>query len=143
MTVIVLIVFVVLWLKYSFWSAVGIVLAGVAGLALLIYLIGLADTTPEKSKSGRGKPKDRGFDVNAQLRITYQDRNDERTTREIVAKKYLDQSPGEIYAYCKLRRAHRTFMTNRIEEAIDLETGEVINRLPTYFRSRRIESTAP
>jgi hypothetical protein len=141
MAVVFVVAFVILWVKYSFWIAAAILAGGVAALVLLIYLLSLADeSTPVGRK--RRQPKNRGFEVNAQLRITYQDRNDERTTRDIVAKQYLDHSPGEIYAYCKLRRAHRTFVTSRIEQAIDLDTGEVIKRLPTFFRERRTQPDA-
>jgi hypothetical protein len=142
MVVVLLFIFGILWLKYSLWTAVGILCAGLAALGLVIYLAGLAETHATDAPR-RKRPKDRGFDVAAHLRITYQDRNDERTTRDIVAKQYLDHSPGEIYAYCKLRRAHRTFVTSRIEQAIDLDTGEVVKRLPTYFREHRTNAAPP
>jgi hypothetical protein len=137
MSYILLIVFVVVWFEYSFAAAVGVF---IAGLAFLLFLLlrnsGESTELPVEKTSGSIK-KDRGFRVKAHLRITYTDSHDVTTTREIVALQYLDNSPGKIHAFCKLAKAHRTFITNRISDAVDLETGEVVKRLPTFFRAHR------
>jgi hypothetical protein len=132
-----LIAFVLVWVASSLWTAVAVMVPVVALIGLVLMARdGPSETLPERTK-------DRGFEVKAHLRITYEDRNGVLSTREIVAKQYLDHSPGEIYAYCKMRRAHRTFITSGVKSAVDLETGEIIKRLPTFLRASRVINEQP
>lgn len=66
-----------------------------------------------------------------EYRITYMDGDGERTTRDITV---LNQDGDDILAWCHLRHGKRTFLKCRIEEVIDLRTGEVIPEDdPTWY----------
>jgi hypothetical protein len=43
---------------------------------------------------------------------------------------------GMMIGYCELREATRTFRFSRVREAVDLETGEFIEDLRTYFDNK-------
>ena len=83
------------------------------------------------------------FESVARLEIHYRDADGKETKREIRAHHYLDSSPGHIYARCTLARAERQFRTDRIVQAIDLETGEILKRIPTFMRSKRVINFSP
>ena len=65
------------------------------------------------------------------LRIRYRSDNDEVTER-IISDVDLDP-PYIIHAFCHLRNEGRTFALSRIENAIDLESGEVIPDIFLFF----------
>lgn len=73
------------------------------------------------------------------MKIRYIGADDEESEREIHAHHYVDSSPGYIKARCKKAKAERSFRTDRIKDAVDMETGEIIKRIPTFMRSKRIE----
>jgi predicted DNA-binding transcriptional regulator YafY len=137
MAAFVLVVFIGLWIAFSFKIALigTIALFVVVGVGLLALATSGNTDDPAERKRARAAERE-GFAVKANLRITYEDRNGERTTRAIRAMRYTDTSPGRIYAYCKLRKGNRTFITDRVKEAVDLDTGEIIRRIPTYFRAK-------
>lgn len=65
------------------------------------------------------------------LRIRYRSTNDEMTER--VISDVLPHRPHHLSAYCHLRGENRTFLLDRIESAVDLETGEPIADLWRHF----------
>jgi tellurite resistance protein len=75
-----------------------------------------------------------GYPVKAALRIGYVDGEGNKTFRNIDVREvdnYL--SGGMIYAFCKLRNAIRTFRIDRIQECVDMETGEIIEDVKQYL----------
>lgn len=72
--------------------------------------------------------------ISANLRIDYQDGVGSRTTRDIRLMKYGPWEGGAIlWAYCHLRKANRTFRTDRIAMCTDLDTGEIIGNLEAWL----------
>jgi predicted DNA-binding transcriptional regulator YafY len=92
---------------------------------------------PEKPRRRRKSAKS-PIPVRARLKIRYLDSDGAESQREIHAHGYVDSSPGYIEARCLVRKSNRTFRTDRIVEAVDMETGEVIKRIPTFMRSKRV-----
>jgi hypothetical protein len=85
------------------------------------------------------QPKDlTGFKVNAQLKIKYVDSDGNSSERIIHVLRYEDSSPGVMVANCLKAKARRSFRTDRVSEAIDIDTGELIKKLPTFMRSKRV-----
>lgn len=59
--------------------------------------------------------------------ITYTDRSGLTTERDITIKRaYDDDGKFAIAAHCHLRKAHRSFIDESINSAVDLDTGEVV-----------------
>ncbi len=67
-------------------------------------------------------------DVGAAYFITYIKSNNASSKRRISVKKVSKNAKGNIMlnCYCHERKAFRSFRADRIQEAIDLATGEVI-----------------
>lgn len=65
------------------------------------------------------------------LRIRYRSSDDEVTERDI--SEITVESPRTIQAMCHLRGEKRSFVLERIESAINLDTSEVIDDLGTFF----------
>lgn len=66
-------------------------------------------------------------------RITYTDQRGLTTERDISIKRaYDDNGKFAIDAHCHLRNAHRSFIEDRIKNAIDLDTGEVVNSVAQH-----------
>lgn len=65
------------------------------------------------------------------IRIKYRSGDDEVSER-IITDVTVD-SPNRIYALCRLRGEGRTFMLSRKEEAVDLNTGQIIPDIWVYF----------
>lgn len=80
----------------------------------------------------------------ARLQISYVD-GDEKSTERVIGVIEFDNAPdnsktGLIMAHCEMRNARRTFRYERIERAVDMETGEVINNMQEYLRKAWSES---
>ena len=58
------------------------------------------------------------------LRIRYRSSEDIVSDREI--SQILLEPPNTMHAFCHARREERTFVLDRIEDAVDADTGEVI-----------------
>ncbi|MDB5953840.1 MAG: hypothetical protein JWP60_448 [Ramlibacter sp.] len=136
------IVFIALWYEFSFTTALV-----VCACLLVIGFIGLymardsdsdddSTTITIRKRERKSGGKNSAVPVRIEPRITYVDGKGETTTRDIRTIKYTVGSPGRIYAYCKRAKANRTFRTDRVREAIDLETGEVIGTLPGYMQAK-------
>ncbi|MFZ6724684.1 hypothetical protein ACO0K2_04245 [Undibacterium sp. MH2W] len=110
-------------------------------VAFCIYLVVASfEYNREEEAEAKEKKTSNAFKVNAKLKIKYKDGNGSSSERKIHAFAYEDGNPGVIAARCMLRNADRSFRTDRIFEAVDLETGEVINskKLPSFFRKKKI-----
>lgn len=88
------------------------------------------DMVPSKPKS-----------IKATLRLDYRDATG-KTSERIVDVKECDTSnpAGYLIGFCHLRRAIRTFRIDRIERAVDAETGEIISALTNFAAQRYDES---
>lgn len=64
-------------------------------------------------------------------RIIYEDQNGLKTERDIVVKRAHESIDGKyaIDAHCQLRNAHRTFINDRIRNAVNLDSGEIVEDL--------------
>jgi uncharacterized membrane protein len=135
-----LVIAVVIWTFGGMKWLIGILIL----VALGVYALVKAsdddqdETEPLKPRKRRQSTKS-PIPVQARLKIKYLDTQGIESQREIHAHGYVDSSPGYIKARCLLRRDNRTFRTDRILEAVDMETGEVIKRIPTFMRSKRVE----
>lgn len=65
------------------------------------------------------------------LRIHYRSGEDEVTERVISDPEV--EPPNKIHAHCHLRDEKRTFSLSRIERAVDLASGEIIEDVWRYF----------
>lgn len=65
------------------------------------------------------------------LQIRYSSDNDEITER-VISDIELDP-PNRIHAFCHFRNERRTFALDRIENAIDLDSGEIIPDIYLFF----------
>ncbi len=72
--------------------------------------------------------------VDASLHIDYCDANGEQSERVIRISQY----DGSCYlpAFCELRNDYRTFRIDRILQAVDANTGEVIKDVPSYLLAK-------
>jgi len=64
-------------------------------------------------------------------RICYEDQRGLKTERDIEVKR-VHENAGmyAIDAHCLLRNAHRSFLGERIQKAINLDSGEIVENLP-------------
>ncbi|WP_225548113.1 WYL domain-containing protein [Chromobacterium violaceum] len=125
----------------GFWAvAVGLVV-------LLACLPGAWEITPPPPVNGSGSLADAGghaegsdslLRVRARLLLFYGDAAGQATEREVNVFGY-DPDGGSIEAFCQLRKENRTFRLDRIQRAIDLDTGEElpVTRLRSWLRKRR------
>lgn len=63
------------------------------------------------------------------LNIIFVDRDGRVTQRDVTSLRYAhnpETHAGVLYAFCQLRQAKRPFAFQRIRQATDLETGEII-----------------
>jgi hypothetical protein len=110
-------------------------------IAVGVYALGKpGDAGQEEVEKPRKRHRSRksAIPVRARLKIRYLDSDGAESQREIHAHGYVDSSPGYIEARCLVRKSNRTFRTDRIVEAVDMETGEVIKRIPAFMRSKRV-----
>lgn len=73
--------------------------------------------------------------------IVYEDQRGLRTRREIQVKRvHKGTANSAIDAHCMVRRAHRTFISDRIEECVNLDTGAYVDDLAQDAISQHLES---
>lgn len=76
-------------------------------------------------------------ELTAELTITYCDRNDQITHRDITVEKYGRTADGGVLAaFCHFRQARRPFYFNRIQLAADRTQGTVIEDLGAWLDER-------
>lgn len=77
----------------------------------------------------------------AQLSFTFVDQEGQVTNRSVDVKKFVaDDKGGAVWGHCRLRNANRPFVTARMSNVVDLETGEVIDDLPRWLLTRYPET---
>lgn len=81
-------------------------------------------------RHGAGAAMSRG----PRWQIEYIDFNGRVTRRTIVIQSV--SSDGRIQAWCELRREERTFKVSNIRQAIDADTGEVLDPMSAIGLSR-------
>ena len=81
--------------------------------------------------------------IKSDLKIKYQDAKGKITNRIISVNECDILNPnGYLIGFCHLRQQIRTFRINRIISAVDVETGEFINNLTQFARSKFESSPA-
>jgi hypothetical protein len=81
------------------------------------------------------------FDFSYKLRIGYIDGDGKSTKRDITVNSVeMYNGDGSLGAYCHLRKGQRTFKMDRITECVDLETGEFIDDVYKYLKSKYEQS---
>jgi len=79
--------------------------------------------------------------VKAQIKIRYTDSNGKSSERVVDVRECDTGAPdGYLNGFCHTRGAIRTFRLDRIESAIDLETGELIHNL-NHFADKKYEES--
>ncbi|MCC7055678.1 MAG: hypothetical protein IT355_20575 [Gemmatimonadaceae bacterium] len=68
--------------------------------------------------------------------LRYRDAGGTVTRRRVTVQEFDYAAPRYMFAYCHLRRARRTFYLARVEEAVDPETGEVLDSLHEFLRGK-------
>jgi|GEM_PF-928770 len=100
-----------------------------------------ADDETRDPKSGIGFPSPKTVD--GKLKIKYRDSSDEHSERVVtVLECDTEWSGGYLTGICHSRRAQRTFRIDRIREAVDMETGEVIGSLTSWAKKKYEQSPA-
>jgi len=79
------------------------------------------------------------YRIEFELEIDYKDRNGLNTTRQIKVNGYRissNKKDAEIWGYCYLRNAGRTFYASRIKRCVDLDTGEIITKVIPFLEEK-------
>jgi hypothetical protein len=148
--------FVIEWIIYGFVALVGLGLI----IRVLSYILSFFVSDPNTAKALRGekasadKPaksisaqdlSEMPVTGNADLIIRYRDNSNQETERRITPKKVRGSvnrgqlQVSHIEAYCHARKRSRTFKPERILQAADAETGEVLTLpegLAGWFKPR-------
>lgn len=76
-----------------------------------------------------------GGDERAALFLRYRDAEGAATARRITVRQVTRRADGDVLvvAYCHERRAMRSFLASRVDELIDLSTGEVAENPTAYL----------
>lgn len=76
------------------------------------------------------------FSVEVQAYITYVDGKGQESKREIRTRSLCHQGENgyALLAFCHMRKSHRAFLVSRIEEFVDLSTGEFVEDVVSYLR---------
>lgn len=68
--------------------------------------------------------------------VIYSDASGRDTEREITIRKVEKIYGGyKIYAYCHLKKSIRTFLSDRIEKMVDIDTAEVVDDINAYLKN--------
>jgi len=75
--------------------------------------------------------------VSAVLQLDYIDGKGQRTNRTVDVRQFGRYGNGcLLIGTCELRKATRTFRTDRIKECVDTETGELIENVQKYLENK-------
>lgn len=139
-------------------AASAIALASVDGIAAVICAVGafvfgrsamkgLPEPEPARAPIRKATaqpqneieaPPSRSRRCNAHARIKYIDREGAFTVRDVRVTHCLVGDHGLLHGHCNRAGGSRTFMIDRIQECIDLETGEVVTDVRKWIRGKRI-----
>ena len=73
--------------------------------------------------------------------INYTDQRGLTTERDITIKRaYDDNGKFSMAAFCHLRNAHRNFIDDRVNSAVDLDTGEIVGSVARHAIGQYVES---
>lgn len=76
-------------------------------------------------------------------RIAYEDQRGLKTERDIRVKRVHERGGSyAIDAHCELRNAHRSFLGDRIESAVNLDSGEIVGNVASDAISQYADSGA-
>lgn len=92
----------------------------------------------EKSEFRKWEDADGTLLVDATIHIHYKDFVGDKTERDIHVTHYHPDN-GYFMGFCYLRKEKRTFKIERVIEAVDLDTGELIHGLRRFFRQHRAD----
>ncbi len=79
------------------------------------------------------------------LRLNFEDVGGALTTRDVDSIAFTydeEQHSGVLWAFCHLRHATRPFRYSGIRQAVDLDTGELIQDLGTYLQQKYEQTPA-
>ena len=80
---------------------------------------------------------------NATVDLIYRDGDGVKTRRRVTIREFDYAAPrGYIEAFCHLRSGRRTFIMSRVVEAVDPETGEVLDSLHDWLKAKYDASPA-
>ena len=91
------------------------------------------DSKPPTHQGGRRGPIK---PVRATLIIDYIDAANQHTTRTVKITSFQAGSSPGMRGFCLLRKETRLFRIDRVQKAIDSETGEIIENLLSWLNSR-------
>ena len=106
---------------------------------------GVPPPAPEPAKA---EPEDTFFDsgerrsTQRRAHLVYTDRNQAQTERTVRIEAF-DPTGNVFYGHCELRNARRTFFFNRIRQASDPDTGEIIPNLQAALNADWLNSPEP
>lgn len=73
------------------------------------------------------------------LEMLYTD-SEGRTTKRVVEVRLWESSRAYLRGFCRKRRALRTFAVDRIQQCLDMETGEIVHNVWDWLTDRRQRS---
>lgn len=78
---------------------------------------------------------ERPFRCDVKLGFRYTDSNGAVTNRQIRAKAFVPWLDNDylVLGFCNYRKANRSFATSRMQDVVDLETGECIDEVDRYL----------
>lgn len=91
-----------------------------------------------KSEFRKREDADGAIPVDATIHIHYKDSAGDKTERDVLVTRYHPDN-GYFVGFCYLRKKRRTFRIERVIEAVDLDTGELIHGLRSFFRQHRAD----
>lgn len=80
-----------------------------------------------------------------QIELQYQDFAGDCTRRVVSVQGFSRSRRGQsgcLEAFCHLRQEQRTFRFDRIRQAVDMETGEVLQDLEAFLSARKAAAQA-
>lgn len=77
----------------------------------------------------------RPFRCDVKLGFSYTDSNGSVTNRQIRTKAFVPWLDNDhlVLGFCNYRKANRSFATSRMEDVVDLETGECLDDIDRYL----------
>lgn len=84
----------------------------------------------------------RPFRCDVKLGFSYTDSNGAITSRQIRSKAFVPWLDNDhlVLGFCNYRKANRSFATSRMEDVVDLETGECIDDIDRYLTETYVNS---
>lgn len=75
--------------------------------------------------------------LKARLQFDYTDGEGNKTSRSVVVREFDNMLySGILLGHCEMRNANRTFRFDRIQNCVDLDTGEAISDVRTFLNEK-------